>query len=69
MYYIVTEFMPVGDLLKYIQVQELQPLDEVHVKFIIRQVAQGVKALHYRLIIHRDIKCENILMTDNSRSA
>ena len=68
-YYAVTEYMPIGDLLKYAQEQAQQPLDEELVKFIIKQVAQGVKALHSRLIIHRDIKCENILMSDYSRNA
>ena len=65
-YYIVTQFMPAGDLYEYIR-KKNRPLDEGHAKLIIRQVAQGIQALHSRLIIHRDIKCENILVTDYSR--
>ena len=65
-YYIVMKYMSAGDLYKYIKIQG-QPLDENHVKLIIRQVAKGIQALHSRLIIHRDIKCENILVTDYSR--
>ena len=65
-YYIVMKYMPAGDLYSYIQRID-EPLNEDHAKRIIRQVAKGVQALHSRLIIHRDIKCENILVTDNSR--
>ena len=65
-YYIVMKYMPAGDLYKYLQLIN-EPLDEDHAKRIIRQVAKGIQALHSRLIIHRDIKCENILVTDNSR--
>jgi len=62
--YIVTKFMPAGDLLNYLMKQPIQPLPESHAKKIIRDVAKGLQSLHDRLIIHRDIKIENILMTD-----
>lgn len=68
-YYIVMKYMPAGDLLNYVCKQKNQPLDEEHAKMIIRQVAQGIKALHSRLIIHRDIKLENLLVTNNLRHA
>ena len=60
------KYMPAGDLHRYIRLID-QPLDEDHAKLIIRQVAKGIQALHSRLIMHRDIKSENILVTDNSR--
>ena len=60
------KYMPAGDLYRYIRLID-QPLDEDHAKLIIRQVAKGIQALHSHLIIHRDIKSENILVTDNSR--
>ena len=68
-HYVVTKFMPSGDLYNYICQQPSQPLDEEHTKLIIRQVCRGVQALHQRNIIHRDIKIENLLMSDNSREA
>ena len=68
-YYVVTKFMPTGDLFNYICQQKKQPLEEEHTKSIIRQLCQGVQALHSRNIIHRDIKIENILMSDNTKQA
>ena len=62
-FYIVVKYMPAGDLLNYVCEQPNQPLDEEHTKMIIRQVVEGVQALHSRLIIHRDIKLENLLMS------
>lgn len=68
-FYVVTKFMPSGDLFNYICQQANQPLDEELAQHIIRQVCQAVQALHSKNIIHRDIKIENILMSDNSREA
>lgn len=41
-----------------------QPFSESEVKCIILQVLQGLKYMHTRYIIHRDIKVSNLLMTD-----
>lgn len=61
-YYIVTKFMPAGDLLNYLMKQLSQPLPELHAVLILRQLCTGLKNLHDRLIVHRDIKIENVLM-------
>lgn len=66
---IVTKFMPAGDLLNYLMKQPVQPLTEAHARYIITQVGLGLKGLHERLIVHRDIKIENILMSDFSSNA
>ena len=68
-YYLVTPFMPGGDLYKYITKQPDQPLQERNVKRIIKQVLTGLKGLHSRNIIHRDIKIDNILMESLSEDA
>ena len=68
-YYVVTKFMPAGDLYNYICKQPDQPLDEEHTKVIIKQLCHAVKAFHDKNIIHRDIKIENILMSDNTRES
>lgn len=68
-YYVVTKYMATGDLFSYICQQKSQPLDEKHTKSIIRQLCVGVKALHDKNIIHRDIKIENILMSNFAKDS
>lgn len=40
-------------------------LKEVHIRFIIYQLAKALKYLHTGLIIHRDLKPSNILINSN----
>jgi serine/threonine protein kinase len=49
-------------LLSYLQIQN-QVIPEADCAIIIFQVLQGVKYLHGKGIVHRDLKLENVLMT------
>jgi len=40
-------------------------LKEVHIRFIIYQLAKALKYMHSGLIIHRDLKPSNILINSN----
>jgi len=44
-------------------------MKEKYASRIIRQVAQGIKYLHDHGIMHRDLKCDNIVMSDKSKKA
>ena len=41
-----------------------EPLDEDRVKALSFSIAEGLKHMHERGIVHRDIKSENILLSD-----
>ncbi len=40
---------------------------EHKVKQMFRQIMQAVKLMHGKLICHRDLKLDNILVTDNGK--
>lgn len=61
--------MPGCSLLSYITHHGEFPMDEIRVRIIILEIAQGLQDLHQRNIVHRDIKLANILMSDKSPGA
>ena len=68
-YYVVTKFMPAGSMHNYLKKQKSHYLTEAHVKKLVIQVALGVQEIHSKNIVHRDIKLENLLMSDFSVDA
>ncbi|GKU87699.1 hypothetical protein SLEP1_g2058 [Rubroshorea leprosula] len=60
--YIFLELMTKGSLLRIYQRYHLR---DSHVSFYTRQILHGLKYLHDRKVIHRDIKCANILVDAN----
>lgn len=59
--YIVLEYMEYGSLLNVIKV--FPKLDEKLISMYVYQVLEGLKYLHSKGIVHRDIKAANILLT------
>jgi hypothetical protein len=66
--YIVQEYLQGGDLFYYYTEVMQKKLSEDKIKNIMRQLGQGIKYLHEYGIIHRDIKPQNIMLTDKSSS-
>jgi len=61
--WIVMEYMTEGDLADLIMKGRMK---EKEVISIVRQIAQALSYLHSRGIVHRDIKLENIMLTQKS---
>ncbi|XP_045175943.2 testis-specific serine/threonine-protein kinase 1-like [Mercenaria mercenaria] len=63
--YIAMEHAGHGDLLEFIKLRGAIPEEKAKVMFF--QLAQAINYLHNRNIVHRDLKCENILL-DNTNN-
>lgn len=62
--FIVQEYLPAGNLLLYLS--QHAPLSEAHILRIFTPILSALEFLHDLKIAHRDIKLENILMTDDA---
>jgi serine/threonine protein kinase len=63
-YYIVLEYMQGGDLFDYNEQRNFK-MSEDRVKQIAYQLGQAIKYLHNYGIVHRDLKLENVMMSDS----
>ena len=65
-YYIVMEYFKEGTLIDLIKNHhDSKPLSEDIAKLILRQLAEALQELHSQNIIHRDIKLNNVLVTND----
>ena len=61
--YIVLEVLEGGDLFEYLEKRQFK-INEARARSLIHSIATALYYLHSYGIVHRDIKLENILMTD-----
>ncbi|XP_039248745.1 testis-specific serine/threonine-protein kinase 6-like [Styela clava] len=62
--YICLEFAGHGDLLEFVQLRG--PLEEGETRKLFTAICDGISYLHERGVVHRDLKCENILLGNNN---
>lgn len=70
-YYIVMDYCSEGDLKGFIKrfnqqkscrVINQNVLSEIDAKYVIREIVQGLHYLNVNLVMHRDIKLDNIMV-------
>ena len=67
-YYIVLECMEGKDMFDYLKSRSFK-ITEDRAKELMFQLMQAVEYLHSYGIVHRDLKLENIMMSDNSEKS
>lgn len=63
--YIVMEFADGGDLYALVKGRNGKYMDEIKVLDIFIQISLGLKHIHDRKILHRDLKTQNIFLTSS----
>lgn len=63
--YIVMEYCSGGDLSQFLKGQMGKPVTEDTVWKLTLQIMLGLRDLHSKKILHRDIKTMNVFLTDN----
>ncbi|SOV05485.1 related to calcium/calmodulin dependent protein kinase C [Ustilago sp. UG-2017a] len=66
--YMVFEFCPDGTVIDVKLNEEVQPLPEDVARLYFVQVLMGIEYLHENQIVHRDIKPDNILLSDDRKT-
>ncbi|XP_033642938.1 tyrosine-protein kinase ABL1-like [Asterias rubens] len=64
-FYIITEFMPHGNLLEYLRENDDNTLPAVTLLYMASQVASAMCYLESKNFIHRDLAARNCLLSDN----
>jgi len=67
-FYLVLEYMPGGDVAQYLQALGRAPEETVARRFL-TQVAAGLCVLHRENVLHRDLKPQNLLLSDLTDNA
>ena len=62
--YIALEYAGHGDLLSYIQLRGA--LKETESAYFFKQIVSGLVYLHTSGVVHRDLKCENVLLNEKN---
>ena len=64
---LATELATGGDTLELMHKRHCEPLAESEVRVLFLQLVNAVEHLHRHGVVHRDIKCENLLLTGARR--
>ncbi|XP_063189692.1 serine/threonine-protein kinase Nek5 [Chroicocephalus ridibundus] len=67
--YIVMEYCDGGDLMKRINMQHGVLFDEDQILSWFVQISLGLKHIHDKKILHRDVKAQNIFLSNNGKVA